>query len=161
MKKTFYECPVEATIAAVGGKWKILILWRLGDRTRRYGELKRLLPEITEKMLISQLRELEQDGIISRTSFGEVPPRVDYALTPHGQALRPVLEAMCDWGQKHIQQNGLEAPHPVYVWPDPLSTHDENSSRAARVISSSTATAGESPSCSTALMAASTGVLTS
>ena len=121
MKKTFYDCPVEATIAAVGGKWKILILWRLGDRTRRYGELKRLLPEITEKMLISQLRELEADGILQRKSYGEVPPRVEYALTPHGQALRPVLEAMCGWGQEHIRQNKLEAPNPVYVWPDPAS----------------------------------------
>lgn len=121
MKKTCYDCPIEATIAAVGGKWKILILWRLGDRTRRYGELKRLLPEITEKMLISQLRELEADGILARKSYGEVPPRVEYALTPHGQALRPVLEAMCGWGREHIRQNALEAPNPVYVWPDPAS----------------------------------------
>lgn len=117
---------MEATIAAVGGKWKILILWRLGDRTRRYGELKRLLPEITEKMLIAQLRELEADGIVARTSYGEVPPRVDYSLTPHGQKLKPVLEAMCEWGQAHIRLHGLEAPAshsggtgPVYVWPDP------------------------------------------
>lgn len=126
MKKTFYDCPVEATIAAVGGKWKILILWRLRNRTRRYGELKRLLPEITEKMLISQLRELEADGILVRKSYGEVPPRVEYMLTPHGQALRPVLEAMCEWGQEHIrqnklEQNKLEAPNPVYLWPDPAS----------------------------------------
>ena len=113
MKKTFYECPVEATIAAVGGKWKILILWRLGDQTRRYGELKRLLPEITEKMLIAQLRELEADGILQRRSYGEVPPRVEYALTLHGQKLKPVLEAMCGWGQEHIRQNKLEAPDPV------------------------------------------------
>ncbi len=121
MKKSCYECPVEATIAAVGGKWKILILWRLGDRTRRYGELKRLLPEITEKMLIAQLRELEADGIIARTSYGEVPPRVDYALTPHGQKLKPVLEAMCGWGQEHIRRRGLEVPGTVYAWPDPAS----------------------------------------
>ena len=121
MKKTFYECPVEATIAVVGGKWKMLILCRLGNQTRRYGELKRLLPEITEKMLIAQLRELEIDGILQRRSYDEVPPRVEYALTPHGQALRPVLEAMCGWGQEHIRQNNLEAPNPVYVWPDPAS----------------------------------------
>ena len=122
MKKTFYDCPVEATIAAVGGKWKILILWKLGDRTRRYGELKRLMPEITEKMLISQLRELEADGILCRTSYGEVPPRVDYALTPHGEKLKPVLEAMCGWGQEHIRQYNLEASDTeVYVWPDPAS----------------------------------------
>lgn len=130
MKKEFYECPVEATIAAVGGKWKILILWRLGDQTRRYGELKRLLPEITEKMLIAQLRELEADGVIARTSYGEVPPRVDYALTPHGRKLKPVLEAMCGWGQEHIRLHGLEAPvpqhvgldgAPAYHWPDPTA----------------------------------------
>ena len=123
MKKTFYECPVEATIAAIGGKWKILILWRLGDSTRRYGELKRLLPEITEKMLIAQLRELEQDGILQRKSYGEVPPRVEYALTAHGEKLKPVLEAMCGWGQAHLQRNGLEAPNPVYVWPDPAAAY--------------------------------------
>ena len=112
---------MEATIAAVSGKWKILILWRLGDRTRRYGELKRLLPEITEKMLISQLRELERDGILQRKSYGELPPRVEYALTPHGQNLRPVLEAMCGWGQDHIRQQKMDAPDPVYVWSDPAS----------------------------------------
>lgn len=121
MKKSVYECPVEATIAAVGGKWKILILWRLGNQTRRYGELKRLLPEITEKMLIAQLRELEADEIIVRVSYGEVPPRVEYTLTPHGQRLAPVLAAMCEWGQTHIQRHGLEAPDPIYVWPDPAS----------------------------------------
>ncbi len=130
MKKDFYECPVEATIAAVGGKWKILILWRLGNRTCRYGELKRRLPEITEKMLIAQLRELEADGIIARTSYGEVPPRVDYALTSHGEKLKPVLEAMCAWGHEHIRLHGLEAPAPehanaapipAYVWPDPAA----------------------------------------
>ena len=122
MKKEFYDSPVEATIAAVGGKWKILILWRLGDRTRRYGELKRLLPEITEKMLTSQLRELEADGIITRKSYDEVSPRVDYGLTEHGRSLRPVLEAMCGWGQEHIRLRGLEAPEsPAYVWPDPAS----------------------------------------
>ena len=128
MKKEFYDCPVEATIAAVGGKWKILILWRLGDQTRRYGELKRLLPEVTEKMLIAQLRELEADGIIARTSYGEVPPRVDYALTPHGRKLKPVLEAMCEWGQEHIRLHSLEVSvpqqvgpdgAPAYFWPDP------------------------------------------
>ena len=121
MNNADYDCPVEATLAAVSGKWKILILWKLGDRTRRYGELKRLLPEITEKMLISQLRELEADGIITRTSFGEVPPDVEYSLTAHGQDLKPVLEAMCGWGQEHTRRNNLESPNPVYVWPDPAA----------------------------------------
>ena len=72
-------------------------------------------------MLISRLRELEADGILERKSYGEVPPRVEYTLTSHGQNLRPVLEAMCDWGQQHIRQNHLEAPNPIYVWPDPAS----------------------------------------
>jgi DNA-binding HxlR family transcriptional regulator len=98
-----------------------LILWRLGDRTRRYGELKRLLPEITEKMLIAQLRELEAVGILQRKSNGEVPPRVEYALTPHGEKLKPVLEAMCGWGQEHIRQFKRKALNPVYIWPDPAS----------------------------------------
>ena len=113
---------MEATIAAVGGKWKTMILWKLGNRTRRYGELKRLLPEITEKMLISQLRELESDGILCRTSYGEVPPCVEYALTPHGEKLVPVLETMCGWGQEHLRHHKRKVSDTeVYVWPDPVA----------------------------------------
>jgi DNA-binding HxlR family transcriptional regulator len=78
---------VQATLSVLGGKWKILILWHLKDQTRRFGELKRLMPEITEKMLIQQLRELAGDGIVNRTVFSEVPPKVEYSFTAYGRSL--------------------------------------------------------------------------
>jgi DNA-binding HxlR family transcriptional regulator len=93
---------VEATLGAIGGKWKILILWHLGIRTSRYGELRRQIPGITEKMLIQQLRELERDGIIERRVYPEVPPRVEYAFSPYGASLRPVLCALRTWGMGHL-----------------------------------------------------------
>ena len=94
---------VETALHVLGGKWKILILWHLIDRPRRYGALRRLMPAITEKMLIRQLRELELDGIIVRTSYQSVPPRVEYAITSYGQSLYPILGALCQWGWSHLQ----------------------------------------------------------
>jgi DNA-binding HxlR family transcriptional regulator len=93
---------VEAALHILGGKWKVLILWHLIDTPRRYGALRRLMPDITEKMLIRQLRELEQDGIISRTVYEAVPPRVEYAMTNYGQSLYPILGALCQWGWSHL-----------------------------------------------------------
>lgn len=95
---------VEAVLGVIGGKWKVLILWHLIDDTRRYGMLRRLIPKITEKMLIRQLRELEQDGIIARTVYETVPPRVEYALTDYGKSLLPILTALCQWGWAHVQR---------------------------------------------------------
>jgi DNA-binding HxlR family transcriptional regulator len=89
---------VETTLLAIGGKWKILILAHLVGGTRRYGELRRLIPQITEKMLIQQLRELEADGFVSRTVHETIPPRVDYAFTDYGRTLCTVLQAMYQWG---------------------------------------------------------------
>ena len=104
------ECPVETTIAVIGGKWKPLILWRLGeDGVRRFLELQRTIPGITRKMLTQHLRELERDGIVARKSFNEMPLRVEYSLTKYGQTLRPLLRALCDWGSRHearIARNG-------------------------------------------------------
>jgi DNA-binding HxlR family transcriptional regulator/CheY-like chemotaxis protein len=96
-----YSCPVEVTIKAVGGKWKCLILWWLRRDTRRFGELKLLISNITQKVLTQQLRELEKEGLIYRESFPESPPRVEYALTPHGQTFTPITELMCEWGKVH------------------------------------------------------------
>jgi DNA-binding HxlR family transcriptional regulator len=94
---------VETALDILGGKWKVLILWHLIGTTQRYGALRRLMPQITEKMLIRQLRELEEDGIISRTVYQSVPPRVEYAMTDYGQSLYPILGALCQWGWAHLE----------------------------------------------------------
>jgi DNA-binding HxlR family transcriptional regulator len=95
---------VQATIQVLGGKWKLLILWHLKDEPKRYSELKRLIPKVTEKMLIQQLRELEGDGLISRTTLTETPLKVEYAFTAYGETIKPVIEAMCEWGRKHLSR---------------------------------------------------------
>ncbi len=99
-----YSSPMELTLEVVGGKWKSLLVYHLLDAPLRFSELRRQVPGITEKMLTQQLRELERDGIVSRTVFPEVPPRVEYVATEHGRTLKPVLEAMCHWGRYHWQQ---------------------------------------------------------
>lgn len=93
---------VEATLAVLGGKWKLLILWHLREEPKRYGELRRLVGNITEKMLIQQLRELEQQGVVTRTAYPEVPPRVEYAFSDYGRSLVPVLAVLCQWGETHL-----------------------------------------------------------
>lgn len=82
----------------IGGKWKIIILWAISNNVSRFGELQRAIPGITKKMLTSELRALERDGLISRTVYPVVPPKVEYNITPFGDTLRPVLGAMGDWG---------------------------------------------------------------
>ncbi|OQP85355.1 transcriptional regulator [Rhizobium rhizosphaerae] len=94
-------CPVEATLSLIGGKWKGLVLYHLMDGTLRFNELRRRLPNVTQRMLTNQLRELEADGLISRTIFAQVPPRVDYALTGRGRSLRTVILALKEWGEEH------------------------------------------------------------
>jgi DNA-binding HxlR family transcriptional regulator len=95
---------VQATIQVLGGKWKLLILWHLKDEPKRYSELKRLIPEVTEKMLIQQLRELEGDGLISRKTLTETPLKVEYAFTAYGETIKPVIEVMCEWGREHLSR---------------------------------------------------------
>ncbi len=99
-----FGCPVEAALEALGGKWKGLILFHLKDRKRRFNELRRLIPEVTQRTLTRQLRELEQDRIVARTVYPEVPPKVEYELTAFGKTLTPILEALYAWGQKYIDQ---------------------------------------------------------
>lgn len=91
-------CSVEATLSVIGGLWKAVILFHLLDGKKRFGELSRLVPRATQRMLTLQLRELEADGVVSRIAFPEVPPRVEYMLTKRGRSLEPVLITMRDWG---------------------------------------------------------------
>lgn len=94
------DCAVETTVAVIGGKWKPILLFHLLDRSLRYSELARLVPRTSERMLTRSLRELETDGLVSRTVFAEVPARVEYALTTDGRTLVPILQAMSDWGAR-------------------------------------------------------------
>ncbi len=92
---------VKVTLEAMGGKWKPLIMFLLVDQTLRFSELQRNIIHITQKMLTEQLRELEKDGLISRKVYPQVPPKVEYSMTPYGRTLLPVLETMHKWGQAH------------------------------------------------------------
>src|SRR4051795_11497619 len=94
------KCPAETTLDVIGGRWKVPILWHLFSGTLRFSELRRALPHITQKMLTQQLRELEHDGVVARKVYAEVPPKVEYSLTPRGLSLRPVVEAMCHWATR-------------------------------------------------------------
>ncbi len=98
-----FGCPVEAAIEAIGGKWKGVILYHL-DSTKRFNELQRLMPSITQRMLTKQLRELEDDGIVHRTVYAEVPPRVEYNLTEFGDTLRPILAELEKWGNRYLEK---------------------------------------------------------
>lgn len=100
--KPHFGCPVQATINVLAGKWKVMILWHLGFGTKRFAELKRLLPGISEKVLTDQLRQLQADGVISRSSDGAAPTRVEYSLTQDGQDLIPQMEQLCNWGSRHF-----------------------------------------------------------
>jgi DNA-binding HxlR family transcriptional regulator len=97
-----YHCPVEAALDVIGGKWKPLILWNLRDSVVRFGELQKGLPGVNAKMLTKQLRELEEDGVIHRNIYAEVPPRVEYSITNFGMTLIPILEALCLWGANYL-----------------------------------------------------------
>ncbi|MGO4499506.1 winged helix-turn-helix transcriptional regulator [Paenibacillus sp. 2RAB27] len=102
MAKKLYNISVEATLEVIGGKWKCVILCHLTYGKRRTSDLKRLMPRITQKMLTQQLRELEDDGIVDRIVYNQVPPKVEYALSEYGASLKPILDSLCMWGETHI-----------------------------------------------------------
>lgn len=110
MRHDSYECnqgcPVEATLEVIGGKWKGVIMYHLLERPYRFGELKRLMPTITQQMLTKQLRELEADGLVHREAFPEVPPRVEYSVTEVGESLREIVMLMRDWGRNRFGLSG-------------------------------------------------------
>lgn len=95
------ECPVETTLSLIGDKWKVLIIGELLAGVKRFGELHRAIPRISQKMLTQQLRQMEKDRLITRKVYAEVPPRVEYALTELGRSLKPILHAMDKWGSNY------------------------------------------------------------
>src|ERR1700758_4071292 len=104
MRHKMYCCGLEAALDVVGGKWKVLILWALRSEAQRFGELRRLVPGISEKMLIQHLKEMQAHGIVTRKDFKEVPPHVEYALTPFGKSLHAALAPLCEWGELHMKR---------------------------------------------------------
>ena len=95
------NCPLTSSLILINGRWKMIILWQINGGTLRFGELRRAIPLITEKMLTDQLRELERDGFIERVVYAQVPPRVEYSLTPLAQSLMPILKQLLTWGEQH------------------------------------------------------------
>lgn len=100
-KRELPTCPVETTLMLIGDKWKVLILRDLLPGTKRFGELRRSIGSVSQKVLTAQLRDMEEKGLLERKVYAEVPPRVEYTLTALGQSLRPILEAMAGWGEEY------------------------------------------------------------
>lgn len=106
MEKKPDNCRVEDALGILVGKWKpVILLYLLQEGTKRFSELKRIMPGITQKMLTKQLRELEEEGIIERVVYPQVPPKVEYSMSEYGRSLEPILEAMHEWGAKHSARN--------------------------------------------------------
>ena len=103
--KELPACPVETTLTLIGDKWKVLILRDLMPGTKRFGELKKSIGSVSQKVLTAQLREMEEDGLVNRKVYPEVPPRVEYTLTELGRSLEPVLSALCNWGEAYQSKN--------------------------------------------------------
>jgi DNA-binding HxlR family transcriptional regulator len=108
MKKELPACPVETTLLLIGEKWKVLILRDLIEGTKRFGELKKSIGSISQKMLTQQLREMEEDGLVTRKAYAEIPPRVEYSLTEDGMSLKSVLDSMWAWGEKYIEKGNKD-----------------------------------------------------
>jgi DNA-binding HxlR family transcriptional regulator len=105
-KKHKYNWGIDATLDVIGGKWKPLIIYALNDETLRFSQLlNKVQPRITPRMLTKQLRELEEDGLITRKVYAQVPPKVEYSLTKTGKTLMPILDQLCEWGYKHMGGN--------------------------------------------------------
>ncbi len=118
------KCPLTAALNAVGGKWSLICLYWLDSGTRRFNELRRLMPEISHKVLAATLRNLEREGLICRTVYAEVPPRVEYSISGHGETLRPLLEAVRAWGREHLEWQQVHDRHASPVVLQDLSKHE-------------------------------------
>ena len=106
MKKNLPACPVETTLMLISDRWKVLILRDLMEGTKRFGELKRSVWDVSQKVLTANLRSMEESGLLTRKVYAEVPPRVEYTLTETGYSLKPILDAMVAWGTEYKQKNG-------------------------------------------------------
>jgi len=114
-----YTCPVEVSMNLIAGKWKLLIMWHLRNKTRRFGELQKKIPSVTQKMLTQQLREMEADGLVNRKVYPVVPPKVEYTLTPFGESFKPVLNMMLVWGYEYSDKYGdVEYDIPENIEPE-------------------------------------------
>ncbi|WP_425804708.1 winged helix-turn-helix transcriptional regulator [Desulfitobacterium sp. Sab5] len=107
MKKELPLCPVETTLSLIGDKWKVLILRDLIDGTKRFGELKKSISSISQKVLTQQLRNMEEDGLVERKVYAEVPPKVEYTLTELGLSLKPILDSMWIWGEEYQKRGTI------------------------------------------------------
>lgn len=105
-----YNCPVEAAMGVIGGKYKAIIVYELIGKTLRYSELQRLIPQATPRMLSRQLKELEDDRIINRVLYPVVPPKTEYSLTEVGETLIPIVQALCAWGEDYFRMLGVPNP---------------------------------------------------
>lgn len=101
------NCPAEYTLALIGGRWKIPLIFHLLSGVRRFSELSRALTGVSQKVLTQQLRQMERNGLVERKVYAQVPPRVEYALTPLGRSLKPVVDTMCRWGELHASKAAL------------------------------------------------------
>ncbi|GLZ40284.1 helix-turn-helix domain-containing protein [Actinokineospora sp. NBRC 105648] len=107
VRRTRYYCPVEFAVEVIGGKWAVVVLAHLKDGEHRYGELRRRMPEVSEKVLTTRLRELEDADLVERTSDGGTPPAVTYRLTPEAAELTPALRVLYDWGRRRAEHQGI------------------------------------------------------
>ena len=131
ISKRLPALPIERALKVVSGRWKAVILYYLFDGPRRLSELKRMIPQISQKVLVQQLREMEEHGLVSREIFPQVPPRVDYTATPLGLSLEPVMLALCEWGQRHAEQlNELDRVADCVIKPRRGATQPRPSGRA-------------------------------
>lgn len=130
--------PAERALRVIGGRWKVFALYHLFDEPKRLSELRRLIPGVSQKVLVQALRELEEHGIVHRQVFAEVPPRVVYTVTKLGMSLRPIVGALCDWGRRHASE--LDAAHTAKIAdkpaagkrPPPAKTRPDRAPRAAK-----------------------------
>src|SRR5712691_7235643 len=98
------DCPLTAALNVIGGKWSLIILYWLDDGRKRFNQLRKLMPSISHKVLAATLRDLEHEGLITRTVYAEVPPRVEYAISGYGRSVRPLIEAVRKWGRQHLER---------------------------------------------------------
>jgi len=103
-----FQCPLDYGMSLIGGKWKLIIIWHLSSGTKRFNELKKMIPSITPRMLTAQLRELESNKIIIRTVYPEVPPKVEYSLSEYGLIVMPILNELCNWAKVIAINNNIE-----------------------------------------------------